>query len=285
MVDVLKGSLDFYIPLAGTSLFVAIVIKQTRESRFLFISCFFYILFLVGVQFGIKEVLIPFLEKTPIITPAPVDASMKIILQEFETIDELPSKRGLVVQHNNGCFVFGTIAQQNPSSYLVQNAFIGNLSQSSQRYALYARHGKIIDRKIVLYKATIFLVSNDVFTPVKDLPKNYTIPIPFDVRAFFDLWGVTDPKNIKLIPIIINRLYTGTFALPILLALSYYLIGLVSLLIIATIAIAFKNTVSFKGVGILGDIAVLVCSYPLVLLLFYYLSLITEAIIHYNIKI
>lgn len=278
----LKILLDFYIPISGTCLLISFLIPKNEKKSLLFLQCFFYILFLIGIQFGIKEILIPYLDKTPSITPAPSNAPMKIILKEFEQIPNLPTKTGMVVKSSSKYFIFGTISQQNPTSYLIQNVFIGGIKKSNLTISLFARHAKTIQNTIILYKANIFTTSNNMLIPSHTLPKNYALPIPFDISSLYDLWNTTDPKDIKLIPILMNKNFSSSFSLPIKLALFQYHTGFITLLIIGALGIACKNLLSFKNSNIIGSTGILICSYPFVLLLFYYLLLIAQSIINYT---
>ncbi len=274
MDQVLIECLDYYITIAGTVLLISFLLPGKKSK--LFIISVFYSIFVISLQFGLKEVVYPRLKPTPQIAPAELESPYTVVLKEFETIDTLPQKNGIILKNSNLCFVFGTVAQQNPSSYLVKNAFFKDQGGNF----LISEYAKVIDNKIILYKSTAF--KNQTTT---NLPKNYLLALPFDMESFFNLWNTTDPRYIEVLPILVNHSFSQSFILPIALALSQYLLSFILLIIIGIVATSFYGQLSFKNAHVFGSLATIICSYPFVLLIHYYLSLIVHTIVHYIIKI
>ena len=279
--------LDVYIPIAGTTLLVSLLLshKKNNTNIKLNICIFSYIFFIIISLFGIKEILIPYTQKKPSIISAPTNAPEAIVLKEFDQLPLLSSKKGMILQNDVECLVFGTIAQQNPTSYLAQKMFFRGFNQKNQPFALFAEYAKIIDKKIILYKATIFINNKNTLIPSNSLAKNYILPLSFEINPLFDSWNTTDLRNIRLLPIITHNAFSQSFVVPIILAIAQYILSFITLCIISSIGIALKNSLSFKELDSIGSLAILICSYPFTLLLFYYLSLLTQVGFQYFIKI
>ncbi len=229
--------------------------------------------------------LIPYTQTKPSIESAPGDAPKAIVLKEFDQIAFLPSKKGMILQNNVECLIFGTIAQQNSNSYLIQKVFFGGVNTQQTPFSLFAEHAKIINKTIILYKATLFIKSNNTLIPSNSLPKNYMLPLSFEINPLFDSWHTTNLKYIKLLPIITHNAFSRSFILPIFLAISQYILSFITLFIISAIGVGLKNSLSFKGIDSIGSSVVLICSYPFTLLIYYYLSLLIQVGIHYLITI
>ncbi|MGL5955886.1 MAG: hypothetical protein ACRC0X_04695 [Brevinema sp.] len=269
----LLQTLDIYIPIAGTVLLISFLLP-IRTTHLITIG-FLYSILIIGLQFGIKDILLPYTKAKTQISTEKIDN--QLVSQEFEYMDTLPYKYGIVIQNADMCFMFGITAQQNSSSYLIKNVFFKTQLKGQQSFSLFSEYAKIISNQIIFYEAKI--------PQDPQQPKNYLLPLPFDMYSFFHTWNTTDPRHIELVPIILNRSFSQSFILPIILAITQYLIGFVLLLIIGTIATSISSSLSFNKLGILGSVAVLVCSYPLVLLIYNYLLLITQSIIYGLIKI
>ncbi len=267
----LLNSLDYYTPIAGTVLLVLFSLKRKKSSR-LFVAGILYSIFVIALQFGLKEVVYPKIKTVPYITTSNIDAPYNIASMEFEDMEFLPQKNGMILQDSEVSFVFGTIAQQNPSSYIVKNAFFKDHSGN----ALFAEHAKIVNNQIILYDS-----SNQKNT--NHAPKNYLLPLPFDMESSFNVWGVTDPKHIELIPILMNSSLSQSLA--IILALSQYLLSFILLFIVGILAASLRGQLQFDNLQILGAFVAITCSYPFVLLIYYYLSLVIQLFLNHTIKI
>ena len=279
--------LDIYIPIAGSTLLLSLLLPQKKISnkKLLSFHVFVYIIFIITLSFGIRELLIPYTQTKITVASAPADAPEAIILKEFDQVEHLPTKKGMILQNDSECLIFGTIARQNNNSYLVQKVFFGGMNHQQTPFYLFAEHSKIIDKSIILYKATLFVKSNNTLIPSNSLPKNYMLPLSFEINPLFDSWNATNLKDIKLLPIITHNAYSRSFVLPIILAISQYILGFITLLIIASIGMGLRNSLSFKGADSIGSFVVLICSYPFTLLIYYYLSLLIQVVVHYLIKI
>lgn len=279
--------LDIYTPIAGTTLLIALLLPQKKigNKKVLAFHVFIYIVFIITLSFGIRELLIPYTQTKISVVSAPSDAPMAIILKEFDQVAHLPSKKGMILQNDVECLIFGTIARQNSNSYLVQKVFFGGINHQQTPFYLFAEHAKIIDRTIILYKATIFIKSNNTLIPSNSLSKNYMLPLSFEINPLFDSWNATNLKHIKLLPIITHNAYSRSFVLPIILAISQYILSFITLLIISSIGMGLRNSLSFKGIDSIGSLVVLICSYPFTLLIYYYLSLLIQVGVHYSLKI
>ncbi|MGL4677504.1 MAG: hypothetical protein ACRCWI_07555 [Brevinema sp.] len=275
----LSSTLDSYIPIAGTTLLITFLIPI--KSKHLIATGLLYCILIISLQFVIKDVLLPYTKTKPQIVAEDLNTPYSIVLQEFEHISSLPYKNGMLIQNSDMCFIFGTIAQQNPSSYLIKNVFFKTQVPGQQALSLFSEYAKIIDNQIIFYQASF----SQQKKPPQDLPKNYFLPLPFNIYSFFELWNTSDPRQIELLPIILYRSFSQSFTLPILLALSYYLIGFILLLIVCTIATSISGYLAFNKLKFVGSTAILVCSYPFVLLMYYYLLLIAQSIVYSLIKI
>ena len=258
--------------------------KKIKNKGVLTFNNFIYIIFIIVSSFGIRELLIPYTQTKPSVVSAPSNAPQAIILKEFDQIAHLPSKKGMILQNDVECLIFGTIAQQNSNSYLVQKVFFGGINHQQTPFSLFAEHAKIINKTIILYKATLFIKSNNTLIPSNSLPKNYMLPLSFEINPLFDSWNTTDLKDIKLLPIITHNAYSQSFVLPIILAISQYILSFITLFIISAIGMGLRNSLSFKGIDSIGSFVVLICSYPFTLLIYYYLSLLIQVGVHYLIK-
>ena len=279
--------LDIYTPIVGSTLLVSLLLpqKKIKSKGILSFHVFIYIIFIIASSFGIRELLIPYTQTKPSVVSAPADAPEAIILKEFDQVEHLPSKKGMILQNDVDCLIFGTVARQNPNSYLVQKVFFGGMNHSQTPFYLFAEHAKIINKTIILYKATLFIKSNNTLIPSNSLPKNYMLPLSFEINPLFDSWNTTDLKYIKLLPIITHSAFSRSFILPIVLAISQYILSFITLFIIAAIGMGLRSSLSFKGIDSIGSLVVLICSYPFTLLIYYYLSLLIQVGIHYLITI
>ncbi len=264
----LLDSLDYYTPIAGTVLLILFSLKRKKSSK-LFIAGILYSISVIALQFGLKEIVYPKIKTVPYVTTSPIDAPYNIAIMEFEDMEFLPQKLGMILQNSDSSFVFGTIAQQNLTSYIVKNVFFKDRGGNE----LFAKYAKIVNNQIILYNAS----------SKNTQPKNYLLPLPFNMESSFNVWGTTEPKYIELIPIFLNSSFSQS--LTIILALSQYLLSFILLLIVGIIAASFRGQLQFDNLQILGAFVTVTCSYPLVLLMYYYLSLVIELFLNHTIKI
>ncbi len=264
----LLDSLDYYTPIAGTVLLILFSLKRKKSSK-LFIAGILYSISVIALQFGLKEIVYPKIKTVPYVTTSPIDAPYNIAIIEFEDMEFLPQKLGMILQNSDSSFILGTIAQQNPTSYIVKNVFFKDRGGNE----LFAKYAKIVDNQIILYNAS----------SKNSQPKNYLLPLPFNMESSFNVWGTTEPKYIELIPIFLNSSFSQS--LTIILALSQYLLSFILLFIVGIIAASFRGQLQFDNLQILGAFVTVTCSYPLVLLMYYYLSLVIELFLNHTIKI
>lgn len=259
------AGLDFYIPIACTILLLSFLMPSSYTYAQLFNIGFLYSIIVIAGIFGTKEILLPKIKPQQNIQSQQINTPYAIVLKEFESVSTLPSKKGLILKNQELCFVFGTATQQNPNSYLLQNVFF----KATNGVSLFSDYAKIIDNQIVLYKAVIFQENNTK----KSLPKNYLLPLPFDMRSFFNIWNNNDPKHIELLPVISNNMFNNAMLPTILTAFMYYIVGFITLLSICIIATSFGNTLKFTPTGMIGILAIIIVSYPFVLLFHEYINL------------
>lgn len=276
--NILFNCLELFIPISGTSIFLLLISSRNNTSQK--INYFILILFLIGLDFGMREFVIS--PPTPQYTghSNTPSAPLRVILKEFDQLNQLPIKKGMIIQNNIGSYSFGLIAQQNAQHYLLQNIFFSALDKQKSLYSLYAQYGKIIDNKLILYHATLFTYQNNILTPDVIMTKNYQLPLSFDITTLFNLWNVNSPQEIKLLPVLSNFHYLKTFFIPVWVSFSHYISALLTLIIILTLGIACQNTLSFKGVKLIGSMSLLICIFPIITALYYYISVLMQALIY-----
>lgn len=253
----LQFTSKYLIILSATSLFISIIFKTTHKTSL--VLCIVYSIIIVCADFYIKNNDIIYPEtKTPAL---------------FENIYEFPLKKGIIIQNDISCFSFGVTARFGEGKYLIKNVFFRSNIPSEENYSLYAEYGKIIDRKLILYKGS--LIKDNKFIPSE---KNYEVPLSFNSDLIFDLWNENNKINLKTA---LPSLHSLTpFRLPILLLLGSYAVNLMILLIISSIALAAQNLAVFTKGSFLGIIASYITVYHLCLLLSFYGSIIMQTLIN-----
>ncbi len=127
-----------YIPaLGGTAMLVLAVIFKPG------VSLFFYILFVVGIQFTWQEVVLPVSKPLPNVYSTPLDAPLNDIMEEVQHISQLPQKNGIIMSNQNSYFAFGVTAMQNKNAYIAKEIFFKHTAPNSPDMLMHAEYAKI----------------------------------------------------------------------------------------------------------------------------------------------
>ncbi len=256
-------SANTYIPaLGGTAMLILAVIFKPG------LSIFFYILFVVGVQFTWQEVVLPAARPIPNIYSAPLDAPVKDVEEEIGNMVVLPQKNGIIMSNHNSYFAFGVTAMQNKNAFIIKDAFFRNIIPQKPDLVLFAEYAKVQGNSIALYNA----VNSESPTP-----KSYVLPLAFDMYTYFDI--SSDYQKIDLLDKFID--HPPEYRKSVALAIAQYFVCFIFLCVMGIISASYRNILKFRQAQWIGAIAFFVCSYPLVSLLYEYLLLITINIINY----
>jgi len=268
--------LELFIPISATALILFLLLnKINNKDRILL---FFYIIFLILIDFSLREFLLPTLDSSYSHSSLLINNPQKNINKIFKDITKLPFKKGIIFQNPTNSYSFGIVALQNPHSYLLKNILYS--SSDTKKYSLYAQYGQISNNKLILYNSKLFIEKNGKLIPSERPQKNYEIPLSFDIDTLFNLWNIQDTNKLQLIPILFNNYYFKDFPITILIVLSRYITGFLFLLIIYILGLSCQNYISFKGLQIIGNLCLIICIFPIVLSIYYYILILLQTLIY-----
>lgn len=275
------GIYKIYIPVFGTFFLITLLMRKKRRiSVFL---CYLYIILIMLSYLCFREYLVPWIkERTNYY--AEENNTEVIFLEEFDDFNKFPIQIGVILEKNKNLYSFGRVAKLNRKTYLISNIVleIGNLNQNRQ--VIYSQYGKIADNKLILYKAIVNKFNKNSLYIAKELPKNYILPVPFHMESIFDLWNAKNLDNIRILPIIMYNTFEQSMLHPIISVLGIYLSGFILLCVLCSIGVALYHSIRFTRLQIIGAIAVLISLYPLIFLLYYYVSLLIQFCINLFVK-